>query len=161
MDDVLPAGCTVSVEDAPDPDDVRRVEEGLNAYNDQYAPGFNFRRLAVFLRDQEGALAGGLVSGSYWGWLYISDLWIRETHRGRGWGTRLLRAAEQAALARGCRHVHLDTMSFQALPFYLKQGYTVFGALENMPQGQTRYYLKKDLAEPAAALSELEPTMGP
>jgi hypothetical protein len=43
--------------------------------------------------------------------------------------------------------VHLDTMSFQALPFYQKQGYTVFGILEDLPEGHRRYYLRKDLEE--------------
>jgi len=53
--------------------------------------------------------------------------------------------AEEEARRRGCHSVHLDTLSFQALPFYQKHGYAVFGALENHPVGHTRYFLKKKL----------------
>jgi hypothetical protein len=53
--------------------------------------------------------------------------------------------AEQEALRRDCRHGHLDTMSFQALEFYKRQGYTVFGELRDLPVGYTRYFMKKAL----------------
>ena len=138
-------GFTIDVRQTPDPEEIRMVGEGLYAYNNQHAPPGDFKRLGVFLRDAEGTLIGGLTGGTYWGWLYIEDLWLPEDVRGQGWGTRLLQAAEKAALERGCPHVHLDTLSFQALPFYQKQGYTIFGVLEGMPEGHCRYFLKKDL----------------
>jgi GNAT superfamily N-acetyltransferase len=147
MRDGAQIGYTIDVAEAPDLDDLRLVGEGLTAYNNQHAPEFNWQRLAVFLRDREGKLVGGLTGGTYWGWLYVEDLWVPDCVRRQGWGTRLLQAAEQAARRRGCRHVHLDTMSFQALPFYQKQGYTVFGILEDLPEGHRRYYLRKDLEE--------------
>jgi len=41
----------------------------------------------------------------------------------------------------------LDTYDFQALAFYQKNGYEVFGILENCPApGHIRYSLKKSLA---------------
>jgi hypothetical protein len=43
----------------------------------------------------------------------------------------------------------LDTMSFQALDFYLKLGYTVFGRLDDLPEGHSRIFLKKALDCPA------------
>ena len=145
MGDEEKTSYVMDVQETPDPDEIRMVGDGLYAFNRQQAPADNFRRLAVFLRDAEGMLVGGLTGATYWGWLYVEDLWLPEGARGQRWGTRLLRAAEEAALHRGCRHVHLDTMSFQALPFYQKQGYTIFGVLEGMPEGHCRYYLKKDL----------------
>ena len=41
----------------------------------------------------------------------------------------------------------LDTLSFQARPFYEKLGYRVYGQLEDFPagSGHTRYYLTKTL----------------
>jgi hypothetical protein len=41
-------------------------------------------------------------------------------------------------------NIHLETTSFQALDFYLKNGYEVFGQLEGKPAGHTWYYLKKE-----------------
>ena len=50
---------------------------------------------------------------------------------------------EQYAQSKGITHYHLETTSFQALPFYQKQGYEVFGQLPDMPPGHISYFLKK------------------
>ncbi len=56
--------------------------------------------------------------------------------------------AEQEAVKRGCRYAHLETIDFQALPFYQKLGYEIFATLQNYPPGHVRYSLtKKDLSE--------------
>ncbi len=41
-------------------------------------------------------------------------------------------------------------MSFQALPFYQKLGYTVFGQLDDLPIGHQMYFLQKALVERGA-----------
>ncbi len=50
---------------------------------------------------------------------------------------------EQYARSKGISNFHLETTSFQALPFYQKQGYQVFGELPDMPPGHTTYFLRK------------------
>ena len=50
---------------------------------------------------------------------------------------------EQYAQSKGISNYHLETTSFQALPFYQKQGYEVFGQLPDMPPGHISYFLKK------------------
>jgi hypothetical protein len=50
---------------------------------------------------------------------------------------------EHEATRRNCIGVHVDTYSFQALDFYLKLGYQVFGVIEDHPKGHQRYYLQK------------------
>ena len=60
-----------------------------------------------------------------------------------GWGGRLLATMEQYDGSKGITNVHLETTSFQALPFYQKQGYAVFGELPDMPPGHITYFLKK------------------
>ncbi|PGZ07516.1 GNAT family N-acetyltransferase, partial [Bacillus thuringiensis] len=37
------------------------------------------------------------------------------------------------------------TLSFQALDFYKKNGYQVFGSIDNVGRDFEQYYLKKDL----------------
>ena len=90
-------------------------------------------------------MLGGLLGETYWGWLYVETLYVSDELRGQGWGTKLLAEGEAEALRRGCRAVHLDTMSYQALPFYEKLGYTVWGTLENFIDGHDRYFLQKQL----------------
>lgn len=42
--------------------------------------------------------------------------------------------------------IKLDTLSFQALDFYLKEGFQVYGTIENAGS-HTHYYLKKVIEE--------------
>ena len=135
----------ITVEENPSEQDVRVVREGLHGFNRLYAPEEDYRPLELFLREADGTVSGGLLGETYWGWLHVGILWLEEKKRGLGYGSQLLDAAEQEALRRGCRHVHLDTLSFQALPFYEKNGYSVFGVLEELPAGHRRFFLSKKL----------------
>jgi GNAT superfamily N-acetyltransferase len=136
---------SITLTDQPDPDDVRFIEDGLATYNLQYAPPYNTQRLVVLLRDEEGKLLGGILGLTWWGWLRIDIMWLDDAVRGQDWGTCLMQTAEAEALRRGCHHAFLDTMSFQALPFYQKLGYTVFGQLDDLPIGHQMYFLQKAL----------------
>jgi ribosomal protein S18 acetylase RimI-like enzyme len=122
------------------------VRRGLEAYNVAHSSVADAQALSVFARDANGTVIGGVL-GETWGeWLDIWQVWVDPAFHRQGLGSRLLRAAEQAAIARGCRHAQLDTYSFQAPEFYAKQGYEVFGLLEGMPDGHKRFYLRKRLA---------------
>jgi GNAT superfamily N-acetyltransferase len=73
---------------------------------------------------------------------------VSEVHRGAGWATKLMAAAESEALARGCRRALVDTFSFQALGFYQSIGYEEFGRLPGFAGKYERHFLHKDLGEP-------------
>lgn len=131
---------------SPGPADVQPVREGLDAYDAEQGAPVDWVPLAVFMRDPHGKVVGGLTGGAYWGWLYVARLWIEERLRGQGYGSQILAEAEQEALRRGCRHAYLDTQDFNALTFYEKHGYIVYGVLNDMPVGHKRYSLEKKLA---------------
>jgi GNAT superfamily N-acetyltransferase len=96
-----------------------------------------------FLRSEDGEILGGAL-GNTWGlWLYVSDVWIDPSMRGKGYATKLMTAIEQLAIQRGCVNSYLDTFSFQARPLYEELGYKLFGTLENHPKGHSHYFLKK------------------
>jgi len=101
--------------------------------------------LNLIVRRQDTIIAG-LLGDTAWDWLYISYFWVHEHERSLGLGTRVLTAAEEMAMRRGCKRANLETHDFQSLGFYLKRGYIIFGQLENFPEGHTKYYLWKDLA---------------
>ena len=96
-------------------------------------------------RGPDCELEAGLSAESYWGWMDIDKLWVREDMRGRGFGSRLLHAAERAAIERGCRKVFLSTFEFQAPDFYLKRGFTILGIRSDYPPGSAYYWLEKML----------------
>jgi GNAT superfamily N-acetyltransferase len=76
-------------------------------------------------------------------------LWLPESLRGDGLGTEVLyqAEAEEEARKRGCTNAHLDTFDFQALSFYQKNGYGLFGKLDGYPTGHQRYFLTKRLIQ--------------
>ncbi|GAB4210837.1 MAG: GNAT family N-acetyltransferase [Roseiflexaceae bacterium] len=137
---------TITAEENPSDEDTKRVRDGLAAFNRQHTPHPAFYPITLLVRDAEGTVAGGLLGGIYWGWLYVEIFWLDEALRGQGLGTRLLRQAEQIAIERGCHGAHLDTMDFQARGFYERQGYEVYGTLDDMPRGHQRFFLKKALS---------------
>lgn len=131
--------------DAPE-SDAAFVRQGLRHFNNQFIKDDGFQPLNLFLRREDGSIAGGLLGDVYWGWLHINILWVDESLRRQGYGERLLKLAEEEALKKGCQAIHLDTMSFQAKPFYQKFGYTVFGVLDDLPVGHQRIFMWKLLA---------------
>lgn len=127
----------------PDLSDFDALRAGLNHFNERITGPLPRERLASFIKDEEGRVLGGIAGEIKWGWLHIEGLWVDERIRAAGWGTRLLAALEQAAHRRGITRIHLETTSFQALPFYQRQGYALFGELPDMPPGHITYFLKK------------------
>ena len=97
------------------------------------------------MKPREQQLVGGITGFTDRGWLRIELLVIQEELRYQRLGTGLLLAAEDEARRRGCHSAWLDTFSFQALSFYERHGYTVFGALEQYPDTHTRYFVRKSL----------------
>ena len=136
----------VRLEAEPDSGDMQALVKELTAFNASQTNGDHPNYLLASVRDREGALIGGLLGATYLGWLTIQVLWIDERLRGQGYGSALMEIAENEAVRRGCPRVFLETLSFQALPFYEKCGYTVFSRLPDFPPGGARYALTKNLS---------------
>jgi|GEM_PF-601309 len=137
---------TVTFADAPDPAHIRALRDGLGAYNVQHVPALRdlpHDEFAIFVRDDDGTIQGGIVAEADWGMMYVDLLWLDDSLHGRGLGKALLHTMEQATLDIGLSHLYLMTTEFQALPFYQHLGYEVFGTLMNRPYGYAYYYLRK------------------
>ena len=130
---------------APSKNEIDFVRESLLHFNTTRVGTDGHAPLNLIEYDSDGNIIAGLLGGTYWGWMYVDILWVREDHRRNGIGTRLLLEAEKEALHRGCHHVHLDTMSWQAPEFYRKHGYEVIGILPDIPKGHQKYLLTKAL----------------
>ena len=130
---------------SPTENEIKYIREALTQFNNERVGEDGHTPLNIIEYDENGNTIGGILGGTYWGWMYIDILWVDEKHRKQGIGTRLLREAESEAMCRGCHHVHLDTMSWQAPEFYKKQGYEVIGILPDIPSGNQKYLLMKAL----------------
>ena len=105
-----------------------------------------FDTLDQKITDDNGKIIAGCVARMYcWKIAYIDTLWVDEKYRDNGLGSKLLAEVEKTAKDKGCYLIHLDTFDFQAKDFYEKQGYEVFGVLEDCPKRHCRYYLKKSI----------------
>ncbi|MQY49703.1 GNAT family N-acetyltransferase [Rhizobiales bacterium RZME27] len=122
-------GHELSILDTWAPEDEKAVETGLVAYNlDRFGPP-GFRKLGIFLHDDDGKIEGGLIGRTGRGWLYTQMLFIPESRRGQGLARTLLTMAEEEARARGCIGAYIDSMNPAAVKIYEKLGYTAVGQL--------------------------------
>jgi GNAT superfamily N-acetyltransferase len=136
---------TIHLEEKASPELKNRIVQGLVKYNVGKTGDPTVRDMCLVLRDGSSEVVGGILAEASWGWLNVYILWVREDHRGRGNGSRLLERAEALGREWGCGNAHLDTFSFQAVPFYEKRGYEAFGRLENFPEGHARVFFRKPL----------------
>ena len=131
--------------DEPDEAAWKAIGGGIRDFNIQQTGDREHTSLCFLIRAPDGKIAGGLIGDTYYGWLYINLLIVKEELRGRGFGHRLLTLAEEEARKRGAKNAYLDTFSFQAPDFYKRHGYQVFGELKDFPPGHQRYFLMKRL----------------
>lgn len=128
------------------PQDREVVSQGIVLFNVAATGDANYSPLAIFLKDDRGAVLGGALGNLWGGWLNLTYLWVSEPLRGQGHGTRLLEAAEAEAKQFGCTNVFLTTFSFQAPSFYERLGYEVVADIPDYPVGHNYLVLKKVLA---------------
>lgn len=114
----------------------------LGEFNSANGYPADLEQVAIALRVGE-EIVGGLWGKTIYDWLFVEYLIVPEELRGRDFGARLVAAAEDIGVKRGCVGAWLTTFSFQARGFYEKLGYSVFGELENSPGENVRIFMRK------------------
>lgn len=137
----------VSIEGDLESADKQIMIEGMLAYHASQGHPRKTDCFSVAMKDENGKLRGCIIVTFLWNGMEIQTLWVEESWRGQGWGSRLMKIAEAEAEKRGCNLAYTNTFSWQAPDFYTKLGYTVYGRLENFPHGNTLTYFCKKLAE--------------
>ena len=146
MSDEPPGAYSLELDDSPSYEETGFLARQISEFNFAETEIRDGRELMIRLRDTDGRVAAGLYGWTWGGCLQVASLWVREDVRGVGHGSRLLRTAEEEAIARGCRLALLDTHDFQAPDFYKKYGYQVVFTIEGYPQGHSKIWLKKRLS---------------
>jgi len=143
----MPSGgdAVLTLTDAPDPDALGVIGDGLNVFNDAETGYADRRPLAVLVSDPKtGRVIGGVSGRTSLGLLFIDLVYLPEPLRGRDVGTRMVEMAEEEARRRGCRAGVLFTISFQAPAFYERLGWRIFGKIACDPPGTSRVFMTKD-----------------
>jgi len=128
----------------PTPQEIQYLEDRIYEFNESATGLTGGELLAFFVRDAERIVAG--ICGNTWGGTCeVRQFWVEESRRHHGLGRKLLQAAEQEALRRGCTQVVLMTFSFQAPAFYEQQGFEVVATLDDHPRGFRNVLMRKRL----------------
>ncbi|MCY1691193.1 GNAT family N-acetyltransferase [Exiguobacterium sp. SL14] len=123
------------------------IREQLIAYNRQPVPEALYEQsgeLCFAAYNETGDCIGGITASFGWQHIHVQFLWVSDTARQAGVGTRLPQVIEEYAKGAACTKILLDTFNFQAPDFYRKHGYEVYGRLTDHPSiGQTHYFFVK------------------
>lgn len=141
----MSAAPTLTVIDHPSRDDVHELGRRLYEYNVAASGIGDGRELAIFVRNDDGRLVAGLYGWTWGGCAFVDRLWVDEPVRRGGLGTRLMRAAEVEARARGAFQMLLHTHSFQAPAFYERLGFERVSAFDDYPRGHQDILMRKRL----------------
>jgi len=128
-------------------------EQEVIDYLDQKIADFNWANwevserlpLAVQIKNDQGEIIAGAAGRTFGDWLQLSTLWVCEELRGQDVGSKLLAEMEASAKKRGCVKCLLDTLNFQAMPFYEKHGYKTQWIQEGYPKTGCKYFMVKAL----------------
>jgi GNAT superfamily N-acetyltransferase len=131
--------------DQSEQDVEKAVGEGLQAFNASVVGLSEAVPIIVSVRDDDGAIKGGIVGRVWLDTLYLSHVWIDDTLRGKGHGKAMMDVAEAEGRKHGAIQSWLNTLSWQARPFYESLGYSCFGEMPMVHGKHRRYFLRKDL----------------
>ena len=128
-------------------------EQELIDYLDKKIDDFNWANwevskrtpLAAQIKNEQGEVIAGAAARSFGDWLLLDTLWVSDELRGQNIGSKLLNAIEESGKKRGCVKCLLDTLNFQAMPFYEKHGYKVQWVQEGYPKTGCKYFMLKEL----------------
>lgn len=134
----------VVVDYAPTEADNAVVKEGLIAFYENIV-GERDKEFSIFLKNDLGKVFGGIQAFLDSESIYIDAMWVDRNLQKKGYGTKLLKAAEQEAINKGCAFSLVDTWDFQAETFYLKNGYERIGEVKNYWHGHAKIFLRKKL----------------
>jgi ribosomal protein S18 acetylase RimI-like enzyme len=121
------------------------LDNKIVEFNRQNREINNRHPIAVTVKNSQGELVAGASGQTFGNWLHLSVLWVSEDLRGQNYGSKLLNKIEQSSKDRGCNQCLLDTLNFQAMPFYKKHGYEITWTQKNYPLTGCKYFMIKTL----------------
>lgn len=122
------------------------AKQKIAEFNAQHWDASKRQALGLKQLNANGEVVAMLAGRTFGNWFYLESFWLQESERSKGVGSAMLAEAEAIARHRGCRFVLLDTLEFQAKPFYLRHGYRVEWVQQDYPfAGGAKYFMTKTL----------------
>jgi GNAT superfamily N-acetyltransferase len=144
-------GTTLTLETAPNPQDIQALEDRLYEFNVQATGLSDGIAFGLFVRGPDGVVEGGASGWTWGGSCFIRYLVLPHEMRRQGFGTQLMSVIETEARNRGCEQIVLETHSFQARGFYETLGFHVVGEVPEYPRGHRLFMMVKRLGPVAGS----------
>jgi len=137
----------IELTQSPTEEQRQAILQPLIEYNDARAGISKTEPFALMVKDERGAILGGLYGRVTLRWMFIDLLSVPEQVRGQGIGSKLMAQAQALATEKNCLGIWLDTFDFQAPGFYQKLGFSQFGEIVDYPPGHKRHFFQKRLID--------------
>lgn len=137
----------ITYEENPKPEDIQLLNDNISMQAKQKKEMEPLGFFAFFIRDENKKIIGGCNTCNLYGCLYIDQLWLDESLRGKGYGKQLMQKAEELAKEHGCHFMTVNTFDWEALDFYKKLGFYVEFERKGFDRNSIFYFLRKNLHE--------------
>lgn len=135
---------TVKFVDQVSDDIEEKMRKDLVDYESSHGINVNFKRFALILSDDNQEVIGVLNAFTAFSEVYVDDLWVDSSKRGKGYGRALLKSLEDHFKGQGFNNINLVTSQFQAPEFYKKCGFAIEFIRKNLknPQLTKTFFVK-------------------
>lgn len=101
-----------------------KMREDFINYESSHGIDVNYKKFAMILTDGPGNVVGVVNAFTAFSEVYVDDMWVHSSFRGKGYGRKLLQALEDNFEGKGFNNINLVTNAFNAPEFYKKCGFT-------------------------------------
>lgn len=119
--------------------------DGINAEAFKAKKLSAIETFAFSIKDKSGHILGGITGITYYSCLYIDMLFVEKEYRKEGLGAHLMTSAETLGKKRNCKFSTVNTMDWEALPFYQKLGYSIEFTRDGYEKNSKLFLLRKSL----------------
>jgi len=128
-------------------DDRSFIDDNIVAFNEEQLPHTNqrpFYDIDKVIKDSEGNVIAGIATTVFqWNDLCIHGMWASEEYVEQDLKGKLLTEIEKELKDFGGNVIWLETYSSETKNIYVKNGYELYGVLEDYSVECKAYYLKK------------------
>jgi ribosomal protein S18 acetylase RimI-like enzyme len=124
-------------------EEIQSLYDGIAIHSQLKKNQSPIESFGFFVYSDSNKVLAGCNGCILYGCLYIDSLWVDEALRHQNVGTRLITSAEVFGKEKGCLFATVNTMDWEALGFYQKQGYEVEFQRSGYAHGSTMYFLRK------------------
>jgi GNAT superfamily N-acetyltransferase len=135
----------IQSEKNPNPENIKILHDGIMAHAKTQKNQKTLEFFHYFIRDEDHQIQGGCFGCTLYCALYIDTLWVSQHLRHQGYGTELVKMAEQFDIQHNCTFANLNIFDWEALDFYKKLGFEIEFMRDGYDNDSSFYFLRKQL----------------